>query len=74
MIDPNHDDDCDCEDCDEHNSPGSAFAPEWDSVPDEETYCHRCGSPYDGGHRCGVCGNGDPLDTGEFDPVTGEQW
>lgn len=40
---------------------------------DEDT-CLHCGSYYDGGHRCGRCGNGDPLDTGEFDPQTGEQW
>lgn len=39
-----------------------------------DDHCHHCGAPYDGGHRCGSCGNGDPLDEGEFDPVSGEQW
>ncbi len=41
--------------------------------PEPEPQCCRCGAPYDGGHRCGVCGNGDPEGTGEFDPETGEQ-
>lgn len=55
----------------------------FDEAPDQqeqepespyEDRCVHCGAAYDGGHRCGACGNGDPLDTGEFDPVTGEQW
>jgi len=41
---------------------------------DDSEYCAHCGAPYDGGHRCGSCGNGDPLATGEFDSVSGEQW
>lgn len=41
--------------------------------PDHMT-CAHCGADYDGGHRCGSCGNGDPEGTGEFDPETGEQW
>ena len=35
--------------------------------------CVHCGARYDGGHRCGSCGHGDPLDTGEFDSVTGDE-
>ena len=50
----------------------------WDRVyvdrDDEESVCVRCGAHYDGGHRCQECGNGDPLGTGEFDPVTGDEW
>lgn len=41
---------------------------------DEDTHCIHCGNPYDGGFRCPFCGHGDPLDTGEFDPITGEEW
>lgn len=44
-----------------------------DDEYDDDKVCHHCGSRYDGGQRCGVCGHGDPLDTGEFDRVTGEQ-
>lgn len=48
----------------------------WSSIDEgpEDMTCVHCGSPYDGGHRCGTCGNGDPEGSGEFDPETGEQW
>ncbi|MBF0102056.1 MAG: hypothetical protein HQK77_14230 [Desulfobacterales bacterium] len=41
---------------------------------DDDILCVHCGAHYDGGSRCGTCGNGDPLDTGEFDPISGEPW
>lgn len=44
----------------------------WDAAEDVD-HCRHCGAKYDGGHHCGTCGHGDPLCTGEFDPVTGEQ-
>lgn len=46
---------------------------EFDPLDPDETECWHCGGYYDGGAFCGTCGHGDPLDTGEFDPVTGHQ-
>lgn len=51
--------------------PDDADCPDQDPPPDN--ICRHCGAPYDGGHRCGTCRNGDPLNTGEFDPETGAE-
>lgn len=40
----------------------------------DQMTCVHCGADWDGGNRCGSCGNGDPEGSGEFDPETGEQW